>query len=180
MSSGRIKLWDKYFQPYLQQDVLEKRILQLAQQITLDYEGKRPVFLAVLNGSFMFASDLLKHIPFNCEIAFIRLSSYHGTESSGKVKQVVGLDMPLFGRHVIVIEDIVDTGLTLSQLAEHLDTQRVESLRVASLLFKPGKLRHAIRPDYCGFEIGNEFVVGYGLDYNGLGRQLPQIYKVVD
>lgn len=173
-----IKLWDKYFECYITQQQIQSRVAELAMQIENDYKGRRPMFIAILNGSFMFAADLLRHIQISCEINFVKLSSYKDTESTGKVERLLGLNSDLFGRHIILLEDIVETGLTLSVVFEDLYNKEPISIRSASLLYKPNKNKFATQPDYVGFEIPESFVVGYGLDYNGLGRNLPDIYKV--
>lgn len=174
-----IQLHDKSFETYLSEATLQERIKELGEQISADYAGKRPLFVAILNGSFMFAADLLKHIMPEAEICFIKLSSYKGTQSSGKVITAIGLDDDLFGRDVILIEDIVDTGKTLHSFLPRLFHQQPKSLRMATLLHKPEATEHPLTLDYVGFTIPNKFVVGYGLDYDGLGRNLKEIYQLV-
>jgi hypoxanthine phosphoribosyltransferase len=175
---GAVKLWDKYFLPFITEEQISSRVTELAKIIGTDYSGKRPLFIAMLNGSFLFASDLLRKLEENCEISFVKYASYQGSESSGELQQLLGLKENVFGRHVILLEDIVDTGLTLSAVFEKLLEEKPLSIRTATLLYKPGKLRYVIRPDYVGFEIGNDFVVGYGMDYNGLGRNFPCLYRL--
>lgn len=155
------------------------RITMLAEQIDRDYAGKQPLFLAVLNGSFMFASDLLKRVTIPCEISFIRLSSYQDMQSTGQVKEVLGLKEDVAHRHVIVLEDIVDTGHTVNNLLQQLKERKPASVETATLLMKPDCLQHPLEVKYVAQTIPNDFVVGYGLDYNGLGRNLRDIYKIV-
>jgi len=152
----------------------------MAQQISLDLEGKRPLFIAILNGSFMFAADMFKYLHIEAEISFIKLASYKGTKSTGNVITAIGLDEDLFGRTVVILEDIVDTGKTLSQFLPQLEHQQPERLMVASLLTKPEALTHPVKIDYLGFSVPNKFLLGYGLDYDGLGRNLPEIYQLAE
>lgn len=175
----RVKLWDRYFELFLDEALINERVRTLAKELQKDYLGKRPIFVAVLNGSIHFASDLTRYFHEKCELSFVRYSSYHGTKSTGKLECLLGLQENIFGRHVILIEDIVDSGLTIAGICEELAKQDPLSLRVATLLYKPKARIHAIKPDYTGFEIENDFVVGYGLDYNGLGRNLSEIYRSV-
>ncbi len=166
---------DKSFVPYLSQKTIEDRIKAMAIQINHDYQGKIPVFLVVLKGAFLFASELLKNTNLTCEISFIRLASYQKTESTGVVRQIIGLEDELIGRDVIVIEDIVDTGVTIGHLLKELKNFQPKSIAVSTLLHKPDALLIPTKLDYVGFEIQNRFVVGYGLDYDGLGRNLNEI-----
>ncbi|MCB0570571.1 MAG: hypoxanthine phosphoribosyltransferase [Phaeodactylibacter sp.] len=166
------------FSPFLGAQDIQARILAMGAQISSDYEGKRPLFLAVLNGAFMFAADLLRACTVDCEIAFIRLASYDGLSSSGKVKTVIGLQEHLEGRHVIVVEDIVDSGKTLSEFLPQLREKGPASVSVAALLVKPEALEFEVPIHYKGFDIPSSFVVGYGLDYDGLGRNLPELYQL--
>lgn len=179
MSPRTITLHDCDFSTYLYEEEIIARITILAEQINQDYEGKNPLFLAVLNGSFMFASDLMKRVTIPCEIAFIRLSSYRDMESTGNVKEVLGLTEDVQGRHIVVLEDIVDTGHTVHNLINQLQAKGPASVEVASLLLKPECLQHKLDVKYVAKSIPNDFVVGYGLDYNGLGRNLRDIYKIV-
>lgn len=176
---SRIKLWDRHFTPFISAEDIAKRVKAMANTISLDYAGKRPIFVAVLNGSLHFASDLTRHFDDKCEISFVKYTSYQGMQSTGKLQQILGLQESVFGRHVILLEDIVDSGLTLAGIFESLAGLDPLSIRTATLLFKPKALRYSVKPDYVGFEIGNEFVVGYGMDYNGLGRNLPDLYQAV-
>ena len=171
-----ITIHDKTFTPFISQETIENRIAELATQINTDYEGRKPVFLVVLNGAFLFASELVKNIPLSCEITFVRLSSYSQTESTGKVRQIIGLEEKLTDRDVIIVEDIVDTGLTMHQLLQQIKDLGPSSVEIATLLHKPEAIKKPIDLRYVGFEIPNRFVVGYGLDYDGLGRNLDALY----
>jgi len=171
-----ITIHDKTFTPFISQETIENRIAELATQINTDYEGRKPVFLVVLNGAFLFASELVKNIPLSCEITFVRLSSYSQTESTGKVRQIIGLEEKLTDRDVIIIEDIVDTGLTMHQLLQQIKDLGPSSVEIATLLHKPEAIKKPVDLRYVGFEIPNRFVVGYGLDYDGLGRNLDALY----
>ena len=174
-----ITVHDKEFIPYLTSAEIEVQVQRVADEINRDYVGKKPLFVAILNGAFMFASDLFKKINVETEICFIKLASYKGVKSTGKVITAIGLDTDLFGRDVIIVEDIVDTGKTLFQFLPQLEHQNPTSLKVASLLHKPEACVHPIKIDYLGFKIPNKFVVGYGLDYDGLGRNIKEIYQLV-
>ncbi|WP_421941870.1 hypoxanthine phosphoribosyltransferase [Pedobacter sp.] len=174
----KIQVEDKEFELFLENDTLNKRIRLLGIQLNVDYEGKCPLFIGILNGSFLFMADLIKEVNVPCEVAFMRVASYAGTESTGKVKDLIGLPENLEGRDIIIVEDIVDTGLTLAHILKTIKAKNPASVKVSSLLVKPACLKHEIEGlDYVGFEIPNEFVVGYGLDYNGLGRNLTDIYR---
>lgn len=175
----RVKLWDRYFEKFISEEQIKERVCSLGKVLQKDYLGKRPIFIAVLNGSIHFISDLSREFQDKCEISFVKYSSYHGVKSSGKLQRVLGMQEEIFGRHVVVIEDIIDTGLTAAGICEELLSLEPLSLRVATLLYKPKAMIHGIKPDYVGFEIANDFVVGYGLDYNGLGRNLPEIYRSI-
>lgn len=176
--SNTVTLWDKQFTSYITNDSINERVKDIGQLINRDYEGKRPLFLAILNGAFMFASDLFQHLCIDCEISFIKLSSYQGTESTGNVQGLIGLEENLEDRHVIVLEDIVDSGITLAELLPQLESQMPASVRLTSLIKKPDALQYDIDVHYLGFNIPNKFVVGYGLDYDGLGRNLRSIYQI--
>jgi hypoxanthine phosphoribosyltransferase len=171
-----VSIHDKTFTPFISKENIEMRIAALADTISKDYEHSCPLFVVVLNGAFLFASELLKRTSLTCEIAFIRLSSYHATESSGQVKEIIGIDKDITGRDVIIIEDIVDTGLTMSELLKQLGKNNPKSLEIATLLHKPEALKTPVSMRYVGFEIANKFVVGYGLDYDGIGRNLDALY----
>jgi len=177
---GAIRVHDKYFEPYLSAAAIATRIKEIAADLNRDYAGKRPLYMAILNGSFMFAADLFKELNIDSEICFIKLASYKGTKSTGHVITAIGLDMDLFGREVVIIEDIVDTGKTLSEFLPQLHHQQPASLKIVALLHKPEATVFPITIDYLGFSIPNKFVVGYGLDYDGLGRNIPEILKLVE
>jgi hypoxanthine phosphoribosyltransferase len=176
----KIKVHDKHFAPYLDEATLQQRIKELAKQISDDLNGTKPLFIGILNGSFMFAADLFKYLSIEAEISFIKLASYKGTKSTGNVITSIGLEEDLYGRTVVIVEDIVDTGKTLSQFLPQLEHQQPKQLLVASLLNKPDAMTHKVQIDYLGFTVPNKFLLGYGLDYDGLGRNLPEIYQLTD
>ncbi len=172
---------DKDFKPFISAAQIQKRVAEIAAQISTDYKGKKPIFIAILNGSFIFAADLFRKISLEAEISFIKLVSYKGTTSTGSVVTAIGLEEKLQGRHVIILEDIIDTGKTLHSFLPEIHARQPASLKIASFLTKPDALQHAdIKADYYGFEIPNKFVVGYGLDYDGLGRNLPELFQLVE
>ena len=175
-----IEVNGKEFEPYISSAEIHDRIADLASQINTEYTGKRPIFIAILNGSFMFASDLFKEISIDAEICFIKLASYKGTRSTGNVITSIGLDEPLKDRHVLIIEDIVDTGNTLHKFLPQLYNQQPASLKIAALLHKPEALKYPIVIDYLGFSVPNKFLLGFGLDFDGLGRNLAEIYKLIE
>jgi hypoxanthine phosphoribosyltransferase len=175
-----IRVHDKNFEPYLTATEVQDTVKRLAQEINRDYEGKRPLFVAVLNGAFMFASDLFKNVSIEAEISFIKLASYKGTKSTGRVLTAIGLDSDIYQRHVIIVEDIVDTGKTLTEFLPQLAHQHPASIKICALLHKPEATVNPLGIDYLGFTIPNKFVVGYGLDYDGLGRNIPEIYKLME
>lgn len=177
---ANIRLHDKVFEPYLSAQEIQEKIVAIAETLNQDYRDKKPLFIAVLNGAFMFASDLFKCINIEAEICFIKLASYKGTKSSGQVITAIGLDTDLVNRHVIVLEDIVDTGKTLDAFLPQLRNQHPASLTITALLQKPDALVYPLDVDYVGFTIPDKFVVGYGLDYNGLGRNIDRIYKLIE
>ncbi len=166
---------DKTFVPFIAADAIQERIQVLAGQINEEYAYKEPLIVVVLNGAFLFAADLVKHLTISCEITFIRVASYEATESTGQLRQILGLDQSVEGRDLILVEDIVDTGLTISEVCSQLQAQSPASIAVATLLFKPAALKQPLDLHYVGFEIENRFVLGYGLDYDGLGRNTPNI-----
>lgn len=174
-----IKVHDKTFEIYLSEETIQSRVAALARQINVDYDGRKPLFIAILNGAFMFAADLFKHLEIDAEICFIKLVSYKGMRSSGHVTTAIGLDQDVHNRHVIIVEDIVDTGKTLGLFIPKLKYQQPASLKIAALLHKPEATEHKLDIDYMGFSIPDKFVVGYGLDYDGFGRNLKEIYQVV-
>ncbi|WP_337040578.1 hypoxanthine phosphoribosyltransferase [Emticicia sp. 17c] len=167
---------DKHFIPFIEADKLQARIRNLAQEINKDYAGKNPLLIGVLNGSFMFIGDLFKSIEIDCEVTFIRVSSYQHTESTGEVKQIIGLKEDIKNRHVIIVEDIVDTGMTMQEVLGQLASNKPASIKILTLLYKPEALKVPLKVDYIGFSIETKFVVGYGLDYDGMGRNLDAIY----
>lgn len=173
-----IQINDKYFDVFIEKEDILSKVEILASFINSDYEGKEVVFISVLNGSFMFASDLFKKLNLNCEISFVKLSSYDGISSTGNVNELIGLNTEILNKHVIIIEDIVDTGSTIDTIIELLLPHRPSSIKTCTLLFKPDAFKGENRPDYTGFTISNTFVVGYGLDYNEKGRNLESIYQL--
>jgi hypoxanthine phosphoribosyltransferase len=172
----RVTLKDKTFVPYISSDKISASVYQMAQKINSDLLNDMPLFLVVLNGSFMFASDLLKEINIPCELSFIKLASYHGTTSTGVVTEMIGLTEEIKGRTVVIVEDIVDTGVTLDKLVTLLTKKEVKQIKVATFLLKPDAYKKDIKVDYVGMEIPNDFVVGYGLDYDGLGRNMKEVF----
>jgi hypoxanthine phosphoribosyltransferase len=174
-----ITVHDKNFETYLSDESIQKRVKEIAHQINSEYAGKRPLFIAILNGSFMFAADLFKQLSLDADICFIKLASYKGMKSSGKVVSTIGLEEDIYGKDVIIVEDIVDTGKTLHHFLPKLLHQHPRSLKIATLLHKPEATEFPLVLDYIGFSIPNKFVVGYGLDYSGLGRNLREIYQLV-
>jgi len=173
-----INVHDKKFVPYLPEAEILSRVHALATQINQDFNGKKPLFLAILNGSFMFASDLFKSLSIEAEICFIKLASYKGTKSSGQVITAIGLDTDIVDRHLIVVEDIIDTGKTMNEFLPQLKHQQPASLSMAVLLHKPEATQYSIKIDYLGFTVPDKFLLGYGLDYDGLGRNLRDIYQL--
>jgi hypoxanthine phosphoribosyltransferase len=174
-----ITVHDKSFETYLSEATILQRVKELAATISKDYAGRRPLFIAILNGSFMFASDLFKQLDIEAELCFIKLASYKGMKSSGNVVTSIGLEDDLFGKEVIIVEDIVDTGKTLHNFLPKLLHQQPKSLKIASLLHKSAATEYPLELNYIGFDIPNKFVVGYGLDYDGLGRNLKEIYQLI-
>lgn len=174
-----IRVHDKSFETYLSEATILQRVKEMATAISKDYAGKRPLFIAILNGSFMFASDLFKQLTIEAELCFIKLASYKGMKSSGNVVTSIGLEDDLFGKDVIIVEDIVDTGKTLHNFLPKLIHQQPASLKIAALLHKSEATEFPLELNYIGFDIPDKFVVGYGLDYNGLGRNLKEIYQLL-
>ncbi len=173
-----IQVKDKSFSLFIPEDKILKEVKRIAAQINEDYEGQEPVFLAVLNGSFIFAADLLKEVNLPCEISFVKLASYQGVSTTGEIREVIGLNTDLTGRPVIIIEDIVDTGLTMAHMLEELKKQNPASIDICALLLKPGKMQVDLDIKYCCLQIPNDFIVGYGLDYDGYGRNSRDIYSL--
>lgn len=174
-----IRVKDKTFAISIPEAEIQQRVKAVAARINEDYKGQSPIFLAVLNGSFIFAADLLREISLPCEISFVKLASYQGTQTTGAIRELIGLNVDITGRPVIVVEDIVDTGVTMAHMLETLKKQNPASVDVCTLLLKPGKLQAQLDIRYCCLEIPNDFIVGYGLDYDGLGRNTRDIYTLV-
>jgi hypoxanthine phosphoribosyltransferase len=166
---------DKAFVPFISAETIQTRIQELADRINQDYADKKPLLVVVLNGAFLFAADLMKNLTISCEITFIRVATYTATESTGQLKQILGLSESIASRDLIVVEDIVDTGLTICEVCDQLRAQNPASIAIATLLFKPAALTKQVELRYVGFEIENRFVLGYGLDYDGLGRNTKEI-----
>ena len=175
-----VKIKDKTFRTFIPEEQIAERVKAVAERINEDLADKNPLFLAVLNGSFIFASDLMRYITIPCEISFVKLASYQGTTSTGVIKEVIGLNEELAGRTVVILEDIVDTGFTIKRMIETLGTRGPESVHVCTLLLKPGKLQVPLNVEYVAMEIPNDFIVGYGLDYDQQGRNLRDIYTLVE
>jgi hypoxanthine phosphoribosyltransferase len=173
-----VTLHDKTFELFIAEQAIQEAVTALAKQINHDYEGKNPLFLGILNGSFLFAADLFRLIQGNAEISFLKMASYQGTATTGKISELIGLNEDISNRHLIVIEDIVDTGITLEKIIEDLQKKKPASISIATLLFKPAAYQKQIPVNYIGMEVANDFLVGYGLDYDGLGRNLKEIYKL--
>jgi len=178
--SDHITILDKSFKPYISKEEVQAIVQEVARQINSDYADKTPLFLSILNGSFMFTADLFKNLDIPCTVSFVKLASYRGTRSTGNVLTLIGLDEDISNRHVVILEDIVDTGKTLSELIPTLGKRNPLSLEVCTLLLKPEALKHSMKLKYVGKKIPNDFIVGYGLDYDGQGRNLPAIYQIVD
>ena len=175
-----VKLHDKRFSVSIGADKIDAAVQQVADKINEDYQGKNPLFLVVLNGAFMFASDLFKKLTIDCEVSFVKLSSYSGTSTTHVVRELIGLDEALTGRDVIVVEDIIDTGITMENTIQKLRHLQAADVKIVTLLYKPFAFQKDYAIDYIGIEIANDFIVGYGLDYDGLGRNLPDIYKIIE
>jgi hypoxanthine phosphoribosyltransferase len=173
-----IKVHNKTFIPYLPESIILEKVKELAAKLDADYAGKKPLFIAILNGSFMFASDLFKELSIEAEICFIKLASYKGTKSTGQVITAIGLDTDINNRHVVILEDIIDTGKTMNEFLPQLRNQQPLSLKVAVLLHKPDAVVFPVTIDYCCFSIPNKFVLGYGLDFDGLGRNIRELYQL--
>ncbi len=177
---NRIKIHDKYFKPFISKEEINNAVQKLADKINENYKGKVPLFLVILNGSFMVAADLLKKIDLQCEVSFVKLASYQGTKSTETVRELIGFDENIKGRDIIIIEDIIDSGLTMERVLEQLKSMGANDVKISTLLFKPEAFKKSYTIDYIGMEIPNDFIVGYGLDYNGRARNLPDIYKITD
>jgi hypoxanthine phosphoribosyltransferase len=174
-----MKIKDLEFKKFITAPKIEEKIKELGARINEDYKGKSPLLLPILNGSFIFSADLIRELKLDCRVSFVKHSSYQGTQSSGQLNTLIGLNESLFGQDLIILEDIMDTGLTLNKIITEFGTLGVKSVEIVTLLRKAPARDHALQPKYIGFEIENEFVLGYGLDYDGLGRNLKDIYKAV-
>ena len=177
---GIVKIKDKTFKTSITESEIKERVKALAQQISKDMEGKVPLFLGVLNGAFIFAADLMREMTIPCEISFVKLASYEGTISTGKIKEVLGINEDLSGRTVIIIEDIVESGHTMKNMIESLGTRNPASVHICTLFFKPDKLQEELKLDYVAFRIPDDFIIGYGLDYDHQGRELKDLYTIVE
>jgi hypoxanthine phosphoribosyltransferase len=173
-----IQVGDKLFEPYISREAIQKRVTELGKEMDKDYAGLNPLFIGILNGAFIFAADIFRAISIPAEISFVKLASYKGTSSTGNIITAIGLEENLLNRHVVIVEDIIDTGKTLSAFLPELLQRQPASLKIACFLSKPDALQHDIKADYTGFAIPNNFVVGYGLDYDGQGRNLPDVYTL--
>jgi len=173
-----IQVQDKTFSSFISAEKIEDAVTNMAERINSDLSGKNPLFLVVLNGAFIFASDLIKKIDIPCEISFVKLSSYVGTQTTSLVRELIGLDEVLKDRTVVIVEDIIDTGITMGFTTEKLKKLEAKEVLISTLLFKPDAFKGNYHIDYIGLEIPNDFIVGYGLDYNGNGRNYPEIYKI--
>ena len=177
---NRITIKDKTFETSMPEAEIKNRVKELAQQMSRDLEGKNPLFLAVLNGAFIFAADLIREMTIPCEISFVKLASYQGTTSTGTIHEVIGINENLSGRTVVIVEDIVESGLTIKRMMEQLGTRNPASVQVCTLFFKPERLKEDLKLDYVAFEIPNDFILGYGLDYDQQGRGLKDLYTLVE
>ena len=175
-----IQLHDKKFIPFISAKEIDAAIAKMAQEVATDLDEEIPLFVGVLNGAFMVVSDFMKHYQKNCEVSFVKMASYEGMSTTNEVKKLIGINQDLTGRTVVVIEDIVDTGNTLVELKAMFEAQNVKELKIATLFLKPEAYTKDIKIDYIGIEIPNKFIVGFGLDYDGLGRNIPEIYQLAD
>ena len=175
---NKIKLHDKTFRVLISAEEIDKAVTRVAEQLNERYEGRTPIFLGVLSGSFLFLADLVRKVNFENQLAFVKISSYDGTESTGNVKQLLGVDFDIEGRDIIIVEDIVETGHSMNYLLDYLGKKNPASISICTLFFKPEKFLYEYNIDYTALSIGNEFIVGYGLDYNQLGRNLKDIYVI--
>jgi len=179
MSKQTIKIYDKTFELFIPFEKIDKAIQNIADKLNREYKLKNPLFLGVLNGSFVFAADLFKKLDFPCEITFVKMASYQGTSSTETVRQLIGFDEDISGRSIIIVEDIIDSGLTMDRVLRQLKAIDAAEIKIATLLFKPDAFKGEYHIDYIGMEIPNDFIVGYGLDYNKQGRNYKDIYKIV-
>ena len=180
LNMSKILVKDKYFVPSITAAEIDKAVTKIADRMNKDLEGKDPLFIVVLNGAFMFASDIFKKLKFPCEISFVKMSSYVGTETTGSIRELIGLDRSLKDRTVVVIEDIIDTGITMAHTIPLLKNLEAAEVKIATLIFKPEAFQKDYHIDYVGLKIPNDFIVGYGLDYDGHGRNLPEIYVITE
>ena len=180
MESKIVQVHDRYFEPFIAEEAIQKEVGRIAMEMNRDLAGKDPIFLGILNGAFMFASDLYKQLNFPCQITFLKLASYSGTKSTGSVKQLIGINRELKDRVVVVLEDIVDTGVTLETIIRQLSGYEPAEIQVATFLHKPEATVKEVKLDYVGMEIPNNFILGYGLDYDGYGRNFKEIYQLVN
>ncbi|HKM45688.1 MAG TPA: hypoxanthine phosphoribosyltransferase [Dysgonamonadaceae bacterium] len=174
----KVRILDKDFELFIEAATIQERIKRVAAEINNDLKNKDPIFIAVLNGSFMFAGDLMKEVSIPCEITFVRIASYKGMSTTKDLKEVLGLNEDIKGRTVVIVEDIVDTGHTIERLIQQFTALEPKEIKIATLLFKPKALIKDVKPDYVALEIPNDFIVGFGLDYDGFGRNLQDIYKI--
>jgi hypoxanthine phosphoribosyltransferase len=174
-----VQVRELVFEKFIGAGEIDAAVQSVADAINRDYAGKNPLLLAILNGAFVFASDLMRKITVPCEISFVKFASYSGTSTTSKVKELIGLNEEIAGRHVIVVEDIVDTGITMEKLLDEIRGKQPADVKLACFCFKPDAFKKSFRIDYLGMSIPNDFIVGYGLDYDGYGRNLPEIYKIV-
>ncbi len=177
---NEVTIKGKRFRTSLTADKIQARVAEVANQINADMAGKDVVFLSILNGSFMFAADLMKTVNLPCKISFVKFASYEGQASTGNVRELIGLNENIKGKTVVIVEDIVDTGNTMTDLLVYLKTFEPAEVRIATLMFKPDVCRKDLKIDYYGFAIPNDFIIGYGLDFDGYGRNLKDIYTIVD
>jgi hypoxanthine phosphoribosyltransferase len=175
-----IRIKDKSFEVSIPNEEIQQKVKALAEKMNKDYAGKNPVFVCILNGAFVFMADLVRYLDFQPDIVFAKYSSYEGMNTTGKVKEVLGVSVDLEGKDVVLVEDIIDTGITMSHVLPIFQAKGVASVKIATMLMKPEKLKCNIKVDYCAMEIPNDFIVGYGLDYDGLGRNYKDIYTVVE
>jgi hypoxanthine phosphoribosyltransferase len=178
--ANRITIQDKRFVKYISSQQIQKAIVGIAKKINKDFKGKKPIFLSVLNGSFLFTADLMKKVTIECEVSFIKVASYSGTQSIGKVNELIGLNENLKSRNIIILEDIVDSGNTIEKVIRDLKKHHPKQIKIATMFFKPNAYKKKMKLDYVGMEVPNDFLVGYGLDYNGLGRNLSDIFMMED
>ena len=175
-----IRIKDKSFEVSIPNEEIQQKVKTLAEKMNKDYAGKNPVFVCILNGAFVFMADLVRYLDFQPDVVFAKYSSYEGMDTTGKVKEVLGVSVDLEGKDVVLVEDIIDTGITMSHVLPIFQAKGVASVKIATMLMKPEKLKCNIKVDYCAMEIPNDFIVGYGLDYDGLGRNYKDIYTVVE